>query len=173
VKKILKLLKAGDEEILHEADCFYDIYSRLRYEGKAYRKGNLKRAFQVVNSLDKILKRHCRIHETAVFAFLIKHVPKLEPALHGLHAEHEEISEDRKKLASYLKRLSSDSGKSAESGIVYQFGICIAAFLRHHIALENKIIRNSLRNELYEGERRDLEKRIRACVRPRKKPLNV
>lgn len=144
------LLQTGE---LHNA------LTHLRYESRSYRPKNIKAVREVIQSLEGLLERHRGFQEEIIFPFLESHIPRHEAAIHLLETEHEDIRTNKDKLKSSLQKLSK-ADRNLNDGKIYERGIYLISLVQHHVAFEQRHIRESIHKELHEDETTVITRRV-------------
>ena len=167
-KIVLKTPLRDLEKIHHTADenlkDLKEILTNIRYEGKAALGKNLKAAAKVFDFLNGDLRSHIETEENALFPFLEKHIPKLEPIIRLLCSEHEDFRKSLQGFECALRELSDEKsgqerGKSLEK--LNEQGTYLIYLLRNHIQAEAEGVYKVADRELKLKEKIELTKRMK------------
>ncbi len=156
---IRKSKKSREEEEIQVLDTILDILSKLKYEGKMSFGKNLAEAREITISLGKWLLNHFDEEEKILFPYLEVHVPKLEPAIRILEAEHRSLRENLLSLMRTAFQLRVRKNAAEQNGLIEKLGdgaVCLTYFLRNHVNTENATVHRSVRHELRGDEQREL-----------------
>jgi hemerythrin superfamily protein len=116
---------------------FQTLLTNLCYEGKPRRGGNIRRTRRILGFLNGKVIRQFRFEEKKLFPFVVRHIPKLEPAVHLLEAEHEEYKAQLKNFGKYFRNFM----KKGDSRDLRETGTYLACLLRHHVRAEKRIFK--------------------------------
>ncbi len=157
--------------ILKATNCFQARLINLHFEGKARLGSNLRQTRQVLDSLKKEVACQVRFEKTKLFPFLVRHIPKLEPAISFLKAEHGEFNAQIKYFEKTFEQFRKAGLTHAEtSKELFEAGRYLICLLRHHIQAENKIYA-AMTEDLRDHERvelKDLFETEKSHERPKK-----
>ena len=162
---VSEVLEGDAEETLKRLESFQKNVTHLRYEGKASFGKNLKRVCEMLEFFNDELIQHLKHEEEIIFPFLETHVPKLEPIIHLLQAEHEDF---RRSLGSFEdcfeellnQKNGAHRGKVTER--LQELGTYLIYLLRNHIQAEEESVHRVIDRELSAREKKELENKIRS-----------
>ncbi len=152
---------------LSKSDDLYNAIRNLQYEGKVSQGQNIKVIEESIQFFKGELTEHIKIDEQGMFPFLVTHVPKLEPILRFLSAEHLEIRNRLKTLQGLLKHLHHAGSSESEQNKLCQLrdeGTYLVCLLRNHLQSETTGVYKVMERELNENEKKIL---LRKCSRVR------
>lgn len=149
------------ESMEKEIRRFYEILSRLRYEGKARLGGNVKELWHTADFLKKNLETLVRYEEKFLFPFLKIHVPRLGPLLHLLKSEHRDFKRHFGDFENTLVALKKARLSAARPGLIHRLkedGTYLVCLLRSHLWVEGKDVYSVVNKELKPIEQRRLSR---------------
>ena len=165
-KEAADLLQKGHNDTLRKTVELEDALLNLRFEGKASRGKNLRMAREVFRFLETELLHHMRMEDEVVFPFLKTHVPRLEPVIRRLVAEHRDFEKNLgrfgQNLGTAAKGTSEGPGRSIEK--VRENGTYLIYLLRNHIQTESQSVYSVIDRELRVDEKKDLAQKI-CCLK--------
>lgn len=143
-------------EILQGTVRFQNLLVNLRYEGKPRLGNNIRQTAQILGFLKHDVVRRFRFEEKEIYPFLARHIPKLEPALRMLEAEHREFQNKLKSFQRSFDRFTKDGPSGIKAaGSLRETGTYLTYLLRHHLLLENFVYKAA--GELRADEKAELE----------------
>jgi hypothetical protein len=151
----ISVLERKDQEVLKVLDHFQHSLTCLSYEGKPLFGRNLRRTREEAGCLRKKLSEVFRVEDKAVFPFMEKHVPKLEPVIHALESDHRDLKglcDIFDKRTRRLLILKSRTGKERLFREIKEGGAYMICFVRHHLETKRALIYKSVRRYLKEEE---------------------
>ncbi len=162
-KGITGLIEGDHSLTLQKTDELQSLLTQLRYEGRASLGKNFKEARALLDFFKSELLRHIALEERVVFPFLQIHIPKLEPVLHLLRAEHDDFKRNLQSFEFQIEELLKEKddlnrGKKLER--LEEVGTYLAYLLRNHIQVESESVYRVVDRELKAEEKRELEKRV-------------
>lgn len=150
------------EGILSESNALEDALQCLRYEGKVNIGKNINVADKKLGLLTEKILLHIKMEEI-IYSFLSVHVPKLDPLIRLLKAEHEEIKVDLEVLEFLLKEITQEKLESKRNQDIEKLkdkGTYLVYLLRNHLRAETDSVYPVIQNELHEEERKELWSRL-------------
>ena len=162
-KGLGKILEEGHDETLKETDRLHAVLTRLRYEGKPSLGKNLKEAREVQSFFEDEVVHHVRFEEEAVFPFLKTHVPRLEPMIWLLQAEHQDFRFNLETFKSRLEELEKtrkDKSRAQVLEALQETGTYLVYLLRNHLRAENEFLYQVIHRELKREEKNQLAHKI-------------
>ena len=160
---LVQTLEHNHEEAFQKTDQFYDVLVNLRYEGKASFGKNMKEAEDVLKFFHGEHTRHMKLEDDVLFPFIKAHVPKLEPVIHLLHAEHEDFKRNLQSFECEINELVKEKDESDKVRIlekIREIGTYMIYLLRSHNQSESNSIYHVIDHELHEDEIRELQDQI-------------
>ena len=109
--------------------------------------GHVYPLIAVAEELKNEVIQQFRFEEKELFPFLRRHIPKLEPAVRLLEAEHDEFQSQLKKFQKTFTRFTKVGqcdGKVSED--LRETGTYLVYLLRHHIKAESHIYKATSEN---------------------------
>lgn len=152
-----------EKKILHETEELHRVLTDLRYEGKAFRRKNLRRARAVATRMEHSQKRHRDLEEEILFPFLEINIPKYEGQIHFLRADHKEIKSNVSRLKKMLLQLGEKTGRNdpINTSKIHENGFYLICLLRHHAQLEKQGVHAAMATDLNGDEKKQIQKRIK------------
>ncbi len=153
---------------LVKADNFYQALSNLQYEGKVSLGRNLKEIEQSMKFFKSELSEHIKLDEEVLFPFLMTRVPKLDPMLRFLSAEHNELKSKFKIFLNLFNHVRSSVDPSLMQNDLFRLrdeGTYLFCLLRNHFQSENAGVYQVMDRELKQNEKISL---LRLCARAHK-----
>ena len=150
-------------ESLQGAERLQQILRNLRYEGKASLGRNLKEMREAQNFFKEELDHHVRFQEETVFPFLKSHLPRLEPVIWLLQAEHQDFRLNLEMFKVRLQELADSKNEPVRPKIlekVQETGTYLAYLLRNHIRAESEYLYQAADRELRGEEKNRLIQQI-------------
>lgn len=166
-KELFGIFKAEHQSALENTRQLENLLTNLRYEGKPALGRNLKEIRAVLNFFNQDLMSHISVEEGVLFPFVGTHVPKLEPALHLLQAEHEDFKGSLRSFdlsLSELEKENSDPDRGRIIEKVRERGTYLIYLIRNHIQAEMESVYRVIDQELRAGEKKELEKRVKKML---------
>lgn len=148
--------------IFAESNALEEALQHLRYEGKVNIGKNINTVDVKLKTLKEKVLPHIKTEET-VFSFLSVHVPKLDPLMRLLKAEHEEIKVDIEVLEYLLKETVHEKQESKRNQNIEKLkekGMYLVYLLRNHLRAEHDSIYPVIQTELHDEERKELWSRL-------------
>ena len=150
------LFQKQHAEILRETNRFQALLTNLRYEGKPRFGVNIHQTRGILKFLKNEVTQQFRFEEKVLFPFLRRHIPKLEPAVRLLEAEHDEFQSQLKNFQKTFSRFTKvGQCDSKVSEDLRETGTYLVYLLRHHINAESRIYKATSEN-LRTDERAEL-----------------
>lgn len=155
-----------DKEMLEKVDDFQSAVERLNVEGKLSLGRNLNRIAQTVVFFKKDLDRHMAFEDRRLFPYLVTHIPRLEPVLTLLSAEHKDFRGGLRELDAWLTTVRH-TGKITAPMIwkIQQRGRYLALLLRSHLWEESQAIDKTANRVLHSEEKKELAKLLKGQCR--------
>lgn len=156
------IFQQGREGILAESNALEEALQCLRYEGKVNIGKNLNTVDTKLKELNGKVLPHIAMEQT-VFSYLSVHVPKLDPLMKLLKAEHEEIKVGLEVLEFLLKEIMQERHETKRNQDIEKLkdkGTYLIYLLRNHLRAESDSVYPVIQNELHEEERRELWSRL-------------
>lgn len=159
-KTLAASLEHSHGETLSHIDEFTIALQEFCYEGKVSHDKNLKKIQQHVAFFQDELLPHMALDEKVVFPFLEKHIPRLEPVLHFLKAEHIEFRESLSSFEKIFKTLSSGSAVQDRRSIeqLRERGLYLICLIRNHIHSENESVYRVMNEDLKDKEKEEFSR---------------
>lgn len=150
-------LEYHDRSILSRVDDFQNALERLTFEGKVSVGKNLSQIEHAVVFFKRDLERHMALEDKRLFPYLATHIPKLEPVLNVLQAEHEDFREGLHELDEWVRKLRR-AGKVTADRIerIKNRGCYLALLLRSHLWEESQALDKTVNRVLRADEKREL-----------------
>ncbi len=137
-----------------------EVLTHLRYEGKVQLGKNTEELEKLVAYFKKQLLTHVK-KEEAVFSFLHTRIPKLDPLLHLLQAEHKELKVNIEVLEFLSRDLAQEKGDAHRIQIIEKLkekGTYLIYFLRHHLQVEEEGIYMAADKDLKKEEKKEVSR---------------
>lgn len=150
-------------EIFHQVNRFEKSLTYFHYEGKASVGKNLRQIKVLSAFFRRELFRHFIMEERALFPFLERYVPRLEPALCLFRAEHKDFRNQLKYFGGLFRKLKKKAGERSRAKLMEEIrgkGFYMVYFLRSHLQGEDSIVYCALKRDLRPAERTLLQKDI-------------
>ena len=157
--ELVRELERGHDETFQKTNQFYNLLIHLRYEGKASLGKNIHEAGEVLNFFKGQHSEHMELEEDVIFPFLKTHVPKLEPVIHLLHAEHQDFKRNLKTFEHLLEELVKEKYDLNSQYILEKIrdtGTYLIYLLRSHNQSESDSVYKVIDQELHTDEKREL-----------------
>lgn len=155
---------AVHEETLKVLETFEDILTNFRYEGKVSLGRNVRRANAVLDFFSKHLLLHFDTEERALFPFVAKHIPKLDPVVALFRSEHRDFKTGMQNFERSLHEMileKTGTGRAPLIDKIYEQGTYLIYLLRNHIRAEAESIYKEAQRGLKSSEKIELMKQIR------------
>ncbi|MBI1978361.1 MAG: hemerythrin domain-containing protein [Candidatus Omnitrophica bacterium] len=154
------LLEDVHTDVSHEVERLEEAVHNLQFEGKASLGRNLKQIRATLHFFSSSLAKHIELEEKVLFPFLGSHIPKLEPVIHLLIAEHEDFKRNYEDLGLFLDSLSdqtseTDRGKMIKK--IQETGTYVVYLLKNHLRVEDRGVYGVAEEELRGEEKKELE----------------
>ena len=150
-------------ESLERAERLQEILRNLRYEGKASLGRNLREAEEVRGFFNEELNHYVRFEEEVVFPFLKTHLPRLEPMIWFLQAEHQDFRLNLETFKTRLEELAGSKNEMARLRVlekIQETGTYLIYLLRNHVRAENEYLYRVADRELRSEEKNRLIRQI-------------
>lgn len=173
--EVFQWIEKIHETAVDEANELEHILSNIRFEGKSSLGRNLKRLRLTLGFFWEELLKHLEIEDCIIFPFLKSRLPKLEPIIHLLEAEHEDFRRNLNTFQFYLAALRKEKNGLDRAKLIERVGetgAYLAYLLRHHIHAENQLVYESLGCDLRPEEEKELLGLIRSTVSDGEKVKN-
>ncbi|MBI4971035.1 MAG: hemerythrin domain-containing protein [Candidatus Omnitrophica bacterium] len=160
---VVQLLEKSHDETFQRTDQFRDLLINLRYEGKLSLGKNLKQAEDVLKFFSQEHAGHMQFEEEILFPYLKSHVPKLEPVIYLLHAEHLDFKNNLKNFENLIGELSKERQESDRAVIfekIRETGAYLIFLLRSHNQSESESVYKVIDRELHDDEKEELAEKI-------------
>ena len=171
--KLNDLLEGGHMESLERAERLQEVLRNLRYEGKASLGRNLREAQEVQGFFNEELNHHVRFEEEVVFPFLKTHLPRLEPMIWFLQAEHQDFRLNLETFRCRLGELVKTKEEGARVRIIEKIqetGTYLIYLFRNHIRAESEYLYQAAERELRSEEKNRLIQQLARNTRSGPKP---
>ena len=158
-RDIVPFLENQHRDVLSQIDQLTSALQGLHYEGKASLGKNIKEVEKALVFFHKELLPHIVLDEEIIFPFLEKHIPKLQPMLSFLKAEHSEFAESLHSFEKIFRRLQEEPGEQKSRAIIEQLrekGIYLNCLIRNHIHTESEGVYRAIDEDLKKEEKRQL-----------------
>lgn len=157
-KTIFELFEKNHKTTLENLNRLYDALHRLRYEGKMNTGKNLSEIRTLTAYFKREMIGHMKQEERVLFPFLCTHIPRLQPMLRLLSADHKEF---RDGLAGLEKNI-----KTGKADLIAEQGTYIVCLLSSHMWVESHSLYKAADKELRLNEKRTLIRRMKAGRKP-------
>lgn len=160
-KSLVVSLEQFHKKTLSHIDQFTIALQEFCYEGKVSHNKNFKKIQQHIVFFHDELLLHMAMDEKVVFPFLEKHIPRLEPVLRFLKAEHTEFRESLGSFEKIFKALSGGIDEARGRRSVEQLrerGIYLICLIRNHIQSENESVYRVMNEDLKDKEKEELSR---------------
>ena len=150
-------------ESLQGAERLQQILRNLRYEGKASLGRNLKEMRKVQSFFNEELDHHVRFEEETVFPFLKSHLPRLEPVIWLLRAEHQDFRLNLETFKARLEEFVRTKNEPARPALlekIQETGTYLIYLLRNHIRAESEYLYQTAERELRSEEKNRLIRKL-------------
>ena len=161
--KLSELLEAGHAESLEKTWKLEKILRNLRYEGKASLGKNVREAGEAQRFFNDELTQHVQFEEEVVFPFLKTHVPRLEPMIWLLQAEHQDFRINLEFFKHRLEELMDGRKEKERTRILEKLqeaGFYLIYLLRTHMRAESQYLHQVVEKELKREEKQELIRKI-------------
>ena len=151
------------KDVLEQVDQLNDVLTNLRYEGKVHVGRNMNDIEKVLIFFSKELLPHVKLDEM-VFAFVEKHIPKLESVVRLLQAEHKEMVVNIEVFSFLFRELEHEKNESKRVEAIEKLrdkGTYLVYLLRNHIQAESEIVYKIIDRELRPEEKKTLFKLVK------------
>ncbi len=137
-EQFLEYASKCQSETLRKTGFFQVLLRNLRYEGKPRRGINIRQT-RLALSFFRRLSARFRFEEKRLFPFLVRHVPKLGPAIRMLEGWHDEFREElkdfRKNFQDFIKAGPTDAEVCER---LQRNGIYLVHLLQHEVQAERR-----------------------------------
>ena len=160
-------------ESVKRVEKLQEVLGNLRYEGKASLGKNLKQAREMQDFFNEEINHHMWFEEQVVFPFLKNHLPRLEPMIWFLQAEHQDFRINLKTFKSKLEELKKTRGEGARARIVEKIqetGTYLIYLLRNHVRAESEYLYQTADRELRSEEKNRLVRQLATHHRSGSRP---
>ena len=157
-KNNFEILQQEHKEALEKTNQLDEVLTHLRFEGKVQLGKNTDDLERLIAYFKKQLLTHVK-KEEAVFSFLQTRIPKLDPLLHLLQAEHKELKVNIEVLEFLSHDLSQEKGDAHRIQIIEKLkekGTYLIYFLRHHLQVEEEGVYLAIDKDLKKDEKKEV-----------------
>lgn len=157
-RPVFQALEKDHRRSIRELNQFYEVLRNLRYEGKLHRGRNLELARRLTEHFRTELLEHMSQEEKVLFPFLNTYIPRLEPVVFHLSAEHADLRKTFKELQTAFARVRRATPERLEELCVriHERGVYLICLLRSHMSVESQTLYDAADHELRSPERERL-----------------
>lgn len=149
-------------DVLTQCNEFYQALNNLQYEGRISRTRNMQEIKKAIDMFHQRINPYIRIKETVLFPYLSTHVPKLEPILRFLSAEHVEIKSRFKSFERLFRKVCQNDDPADQQNNFAQLraeGVYLFCLLRNHFQVQNSGIYLMIDQQLTQTEQLSLNRK--------------
>ena len=150
--------KNNCRDLVNKSNQLYDVLVGLRYEGKICFGRNLHEVSRLVNFFNKNLKTHLHLQKS-LFLSLKDYLPRLEPAMTFLRAEHRELEINLKILNFFTRELYAHQDDTRRNLMIEKLrdrGIYFLHLLNNHFQMENGTIYDLVEKRLGVAQKKEI-----------------
>lgn len=162
LKNKISTFEQEHEDILALSEKLDTDITNLRYEGKVNFSKNIHSVEKTLTAFCEKLIPHMKL-EDVVFAYLDTHVPKLDPVIRLLQAEHKELHLGLEMLQFLRREIAEEKNETKRTQAVERLrdkGTYVIYFLRNHMQAEKESIYAVIQKDLKKEEQKELQRRI-------------
>ena len=157
--RLFEILDQKHRIALTKTQELYEALNNLHYEGKVSFGRNIKEIEKAVRFFRNELSPHIRADEEVVFPYLSVHVPRLDPMLRFLSAEHNELKIKFKDFEHLFRKVKDNKDSPLLPKELYKLrdeGTYLFCLLRNHIQTESAGVYQVIASDLTLGEKKVL-----------------
>lgn len=154
---VVALLKREHINFFKEIDRFHNSLNNLHYEGKVSLGKNTKAIEKTIKYFKDQVFPHVTFEEDVLFDFLSIHMPRLDPTLRFLRADHKEFKANFRNFESLFKKFKAEKNDLKRNKIQEKLrikGVYIIFLMRNHIRLEDESICKAMDKEFHPEEKK-------------------
>lgn len=163
-RRVVSLLEKNRASTIRILNGMSDVLIGFRNETKSSFDRNIQKTKSILRLLRAELLKHYQFEEKILFPFAKSHLPKLEPMIHFLEAEHRNFKENTKQLSDLLNH-SAKVKTNGKSGAwiqkINEAGAYFIYLLRHHLEVRCEGIDKVIDHELRGYEKKELVNRFK------------